>query len=374
MAKYLVRPLFHKTHKGTYITDKSGNNLTGNIIGTVDWVVEDAIKFDGKTSYIIIPTLSSNIPFSNGYSIEFEGKFANVDQISKIIDLASDYNTGNLGDLKCSINCGKLDGTNNITFESYGISKKRTNITEGSINLLEKHKWKYDVRDTGKNYELNLYCDDIIVSTDTFNYGGISNVIRRSNFIGKSNRPGDDLFSGILYNLKITINKSPNPAPIYENDVFEFDTSYDDFGKDMEIELETKGINLQYPIHNKKLKNIFVKGLGGYQYKEFFCEVYVDGHLVNDPYKYNYTIEEETGTVIYDYTEIKNLSFDEKISLLGNMRLDKTKLGESTYQTKKLIIPCKGKNFSLKIYGMSSDYLSIESFGFVCKLGKVKED
>ena len=360
--------------KGNYITDKSGNNLTGSIIGNISWLVEDAIKFDGKTNYIIMPTLSSNIPFSNGYSIEFECKFSNIKQISKIIDLAAEYNTGNLGDLKCSINCGKIDSTNNLLFESYGVSKKRINITNGTINLLEKHKWKFDVTDTGRNYELNLYCDDILVSTDTFNYGGISNVIRRSNFIGRSNKPGDDLFAGILYNLKITINKSPNPATIYENAMFEYDTSYDDFGKDMEIELETKGINLQYPIHNKKLKHIFIKGLGGYNYKEFFCEVYVDGHIVNDPYKYNYKIEEETGTVIYDYTEVKDLSFDEKISLLGNMRLDRTKLGESAYQTKKLVIPCKGKNFSLKIYGMSSDYLSIESFGFVCKLGKVKED
>lgn len=359
---------------GNYITDKSGNSLTGSIIGDISWIVEDAIKFDGKTSYIVIPTLSSNIPFSNGYSIEFECKFDNVKQISKIIDLAAEYNTGTLGDLKCSINCGKIDNTNNLLFESYGVSKKRINITNGTINLLEKHKWKFDVTDTGRNYELNLYCDDIIIATDIFNYGGISNVIRRSNFIGRSNKPGDDLFSGTLYNLKITINKSPNPATIYENAMFEYDTSYDDFGKDMEIELETKGINLQYPIHNKKLKHIFIKGLGGYNYKEFFCEVRVDGHIVNDPYKYNYKIEEETGTVIYDYTEVKDLSFDEKISLLGNMRLDKTKLGESAYQTKKLVIPCKGKNFSLKIYGMSSDYLSIESFGFVCKLGKVKED
>ncbi len=360
--------------KGTVILDKSGNNLTGSLIGNIDWVVEEGVKLDGKTAYFTIPILSSNVPFSNGYSIEFECKFDNITQISKIIDLANDYNTGNLGDLKCSINCGKIDKTNTLIFESYGISKKRTNITSNDINLLEKHKWKYDVIDNGKNYVLTLYCDDIPVVTDEFNYGGISNVIRRSNFIGKSNRPGDDLFAGILYNLKITINKSPNPAPIYENDIFEFDTTYDEFGKDMEIELETKGINLQYPIHNKKLKNIFIKGLGGYAYKEFFCEVYVDGHLVNDPLKYRYYIDDTTGQVVYDYSEGRELSFDEKISLLGNMRLDRTKLGESSYQTKKLVIPCKGKNFSLKIYGMSSDYLSIESFGFVCKLGKVKED
>ena len=359
---------------GSYITDKSGNNLTGSIVGTVDWIVEDGIKFDGTTCYVQIPTINASVPFSNGYSIEFECKFNNISQISKIIDLAVDYNTGALGDLKCSINCGKIDSSNNIAFESYGISKKKNSIIENSINLLEKHKWKLNVIDTGSNYNLKLYCDNVELQSTSYNYGGISNVSRRSNFIGKSNKVGDSLFSGVLYNLKITINKSPNPAPIYENDVFEFDTTYDDFGKDMEIELETKGINLEHPMHNKKLKNIFVKGLGGYNYKEFFCEVYVDGHLVNDPYIYNYSIDEETGQVIYDYSETKQLSFDEKVSLLGSMRLDRTKLGESSYQTKKLIIPCKGKNFSIKIYGMSSDYLSIESFGFVYKLGKVKED
>ena len=360
--------------KGSTILDKSGNNLTGSIIGNVNWVVENGIKLDGKTGYITLPVLGSNVPFSNGYAIEFECKFDNISQISKIIDLANDYNTGSLGDLKCSINCGKIDKTNTLVFESYGISKKRTNITSNNINLLEKHKWKYDIRDNGKNYDLKLYCDDVIVASDSFNYGGISNIVRRSNFIGKSNKPSDGLFAGILYNLKITINKSANPVPIYENDMFEYDTTYDEFGKDMEIELETKGINLQYPLHKKKLKNIFIKGLGGYTYKEFFCELYADGHIVNDPLKYRYYIEDITGQVVYDYSEQRDLSFDEKISLLGNMRLDRTKLGESSYQTKKLIIPSKGKNFSLKIYGMSSDYLSIESFGFVFKLGKVKED
>ena len=359
---------------GSYISDKSGNNITGLIVGTATWIVEDGIKLDGATSYIQLPTISSNVPFSNGYTIEVECKFNNINQISKIIDLATEYNTGTLGDLKCSINCGKVDSTSNLSFESYGISKKKFSITESSINLLERHNIKLDVVDTGSNYSLSLYCDDVLMETATYNYGCISNITRRSNFIGKSNKPGDALFSGIIYNLRIAINKSPNPAPIYENDIFEYDTSYDDFGKDMEIELETKGINLQYPIHNKKLKNIFVKGLGGYNYKEFFCEVRVDGHLVNDPYNYVYSVDEETGQIIYDYTENRQLSFDEKISLLGNMRLDRTKLGESTYQTKKLIVPCKGKNFSIKIFGMSSDYLSIESLGFICKLGKVKED
>ena len=55
------------------------------------------------------------------------------------------------------------------------------------------------------------------------------------------------------------------------------------------------------------------------------------------------------------------------------MRLSATKLGDGTYQTRKLVIPKKAKNFALLTYGESSDYISFESFGFVCKLGKVKE-
>jgi hypothetical protein len=36
-------------------------------------------------------------------------------------------------------------------------------------------------------------------------------------------------------------------------------------------------------------------------------------------------------------------------------------------------VPAKGKNFSVRIVGESSDFLGIESLGFVFKLGKVKE-
>ena len=122
----------------------------------------------------------------------------------------------------------------------------------------------------------------------------------------------------------------------------------------------------------KKLKHIFVKAIGGYNYGELFFTLYGDGYIVNDPKVYYYYVDTE-GQVVQDYEYVKNLKIDERISLLGNMRLDKTKLGEGKYQTRKLVIPKKCKNFTLEIYGESNDYLSIESFGFVCKLGKVKE-
>lgn len=154
--------------------------------------------------------------------------------------------------------------------------------------------------------------------------------------------------------------------------VFEFGVSPTDFNKPMYVELETKGINMGYPQHLKKLKHIFVKMMGGYEYNEFLFELYGDGYIVNNPRRYYATVEDD-GTVSYNYDVEKILDVDASSSRLGTFRLGETRLGDGTYQTKKLVIPSKAKNFKCKIYGESSDYISFESFGFVSKLGKVKE-
>ena len=358
--------------RGTILTDKSGNNLNGTLNGTVTWAVEKGLKFDGKTGYLNLPELENSIRFTNGFSIEFEAKFDNVINNCKIIDLATSYDITDSA--KAGIYAGITSNSDRIEFRSTSVDNKVYNLSKENAILTSRHKWKFSLLDNGKGYNANLYCDGTLVKSDVYKYGGISNIKRKSNFIGKSNDIEDSLFSGMLYNLKLTIYASANPVPTYASSVFEYDTTYDDFGKPMELELQTKGINLKYPMHFKKLKNIFVKGLGGFNYNNFYFEVYVDGHLVNNPKTFNCYLDEATGQVIYDYTDSKILTFNEASSMLGNMRLSHTKLGESTYETKKLVIPCKGKNFTLKIYGESSDSLGIESFGFVFKLGKVREE
>ena len=363
-----------KEGKGTTIKDKSGNGIDAVINGDFEWVVEEGLFFDGKTGYLKLPTISSDVKFSNGFSIEFEGRFDNPDVASKVIDLAVGYDTGSSDELKCSINAGKIAGIGDIIFKSTSASLKSYKISTNKPDITERHKYKASFINNGKGYDAYLYVDDELISLSTFAYGGITNIERKSNFIGKSNNPKDKLFEGVLYNLSVNINASSNPVPIYVGAMYEYDTTFDDFGRPMEIELETKGMNLQYPMHSKKLKHIYVKGLGGYNFDEFFFELYADGHLVNDPKEYSCYVDETTNQIVYDYDIIKELNFTEKISLLGNMRLNKTKLGESTYETRKLVIPTRGKNFTIKIYGESSDYLSIESFGFTFKLGKVREE
>lgn len=360
------------TGNGTVIKDYSGKNIQGTLNGDITWITEKGLMFDGTSGYLVLPIIDSSVNFTNGFVIEFECKVDNSNSLSRIIDLATGYGITNSDD-RCSINANISDNNKTINFETSSVSGKSYKLSNSQIDLTQRHKWKFVVSDNGKNYDVSLSCDnDILVSTK-FNYGGISNITRRSNYIGKSNKASDKLFKGMIYNLSIKINASNTPVPIYEGAMYEYDTAYSDFGKPMEIELETKGMNLQYPMHIKKLKNVFVKGVGGYEYSSFFFELYCDGHLVNDPKNYICYVDEKTRQVVYEYTVNKDLTFDERAAVLGTMRLDNTRLGEGTYETKKLIIPAKGKNFTVKIYGESDDSLSIDSIGFVFKLGKVKE-
>ena len=368
------RIMYYKFNEGsgTTVNDNSGNKLNGSIYGSKTWMTEKGLEFDGSTGYIQLPMIEDEVRFSNGFTVEFEARINKVNKNNKVFDFATSYDTSS--SKKCSISSSMVYPGNTVDMSTTSISNKTYKPTKDNADVTGRHKWKFTVQDTGKNYFVSIYKDGVLQATDYYNYGGISNVNRKSNFIGRSNNPNEGMFSGMIYNFKITINASANPVPVYIGAMYEYETTYDDFGRPMEVLLETKGINLQYPVHSKKLKNVFVKGLGGYNYNEFFFEVYSDGHLINSPRIYNCYIDEVTDQVVYDYTEVKELSFDEMISLLGNIRLGYTKFGESTYETKKMIIPCTGKNFTIKIYGESSDHLAIESLGFTFKLGKVREE
>lgn len=355
---------------GTTITDISPNKVVGTLYGDISWITADGLVFNGVNGYLKLPEFD-NIFFSNGFKIEFTGTIGNSENISRIIDLATSYDNDNARNKKCSINIGVKD--NLLSFNTTSLDYISYRVTDNTIDFSEPHNYTIDCVNNGNGYTISFIVDGVIISNTNFNKGGISDIKRNSNFIGKSNTTTESYFRGLLTAFKLTVYASSSGISLYRSALYEFDTTSTDFGRPMYLELRTKGINMQYPQHLKKLKHIFVKAIGGYTYGELFFTLYGDGYIVNDPEVYEYAIEEDTGTVIQTYKEIKDLSVDERVSLLGNMRLDYTKLGEGVYQTRKLIIPKKAKNFSMFIYGESSDYLSIESLGFVCKLGKVKE-
>lgn len=357
---------------GTTITDISNNSVLATLYGDISWIIVQGLSFNGVDSYLQLPEFEDSTFFSNGFKIEFSGILHSTSNISRIIDLATSYNNDNSINKKYSINIGIKD--NLFAFNTTGADAISYRVTNSTINFNEPHDYVIDCVNNGINgYTISLIVDDVTISTVNFNYGGIQDIRRNSNFIGKSNTTTENYLKAILTSFKFTVYASASGVALYRSALYEFDTTSTDFGKPMYIELKTKGINMKYPQHIKKLKHIFVKAIGGYIYGELFFTLYGDGYVVNDPEIYNYYIDEATGTVVQEYREVRDLTIDERVSLLGNMRLDYTKLGEGIYQTRKLIIPKKAKNFTIFTYGESSDYLSIESFGFVCKLGKVKE-
>ena len=355
---------------GTIIYDSSGNRLYATINEDVVWLISEGLTLENE-GYLQLPILGEDVYFTNGFKVEFEGIIGNNSNLAKIFDFATYYDNGNNKNKNCSINAEVIG--NILSFNTNSLDYKSYKVMENTVDLTERHSFILDCVDNGSTgYTLSLIIDGVIMSNTSFKYGGISNIKRNSNFIGRSNTTTDSYFTGILNNFKITIYASQSGVPIYRSALYEFDTTPTDFGKPMYVELKTKGVNMKYPQHLKKLKHIFVKVIGGYNYGELFFTLYGDGYIVNDPEIYKYYTD-ESGTVVQEYTDVKDLTIDERVSLLGNMRLSITRLGDGTYQTRKLVIPKKAKNFSLLTYGESSDYISFESFGFVCKLGKVKE-
>lgn len=358
-----------KEGAGDIAYDSSGNRHQATLYSGVSWIVLEGLSFNG--GYVQLPSLSENVYFTNGFKIEFEGTLGGNTNNVKLLDLATTYDNGNEKNKKCSINVNVKD--NKIDFNSTSLDYITYNVYDNSVDLTQNHEFTIDCTDNGGyGYDISIYIDGLLKSTASFKDGGISNVRRYSNFIGKSNTISDGAFKGILKSFKLTIYASNQPVPVYRSALYEFDTTTTDFGKPMYVELKTKGINMRYPQHMKKLKHIFAKVIGGYKYGELYFLLFADGYRVNDPRVYSYYID-ENGTIVQEYTEQRDLKINEKISILGNMRLDNTRLGSGIYQTRKLIIPKKAKNFCIWTYGESSDYISFESFGFVCKLGKVKE-
>ena len=353
----------------------SGNavyDTANNILATLNnttWVTNTGCQFNG--GYIQIPTLPASIPFENGFIVTVDMKCNNPSDLTAVFDFAKSYDTTNSGNKKCSIN-GIISNLS-YQLESTGASGKRFKIGSRNIDLTERHEYVYSATDNGHGYTIELSVDGTVVLTDSTysEYNSISNINRESNFIGRSNTPGVGLFNGTLYSFSLKTAKTDH-AIVYSPSIFEYDTTYDEFGEPMDIMLETKAYNLAYPQHIKKLKKIFLKLIGGYNYSGLFFEVYCDNLRINNTGSYITSID-SNGSVVYDYVPDENLLIDASDSRLNLVQLNKGRYGEQIYQMRKFAIPAKGKNFSLKFYGKSSDNMELESIGMVCKLGKVKE-
>ena len=342
-------------------------------LNNVTWQIIPGLTLKSADSFLSLPKLTDEVKFSNGFKIEFEGIINSGNGIVRVVDFAKSYKTETSPIKFNSINVGFKNDM--MAFNSTGSNGRTYRLEATGINTKINHKYIVDCVDNGNGYDISIYVDGEVVASSFFNYGGIADIVRNSNLIGKSNDSSENTPPKMeLKSFSLTIYGNVSGIPVYRSSIYEFDTTPKDFGHPIYIDLKTKAYNLNYPQHLKKLKHTFIKLIGGDEYSELYFELYADGHLVNDPLKYTCHLDDD-GTIVLDYYETdKNLEVNGTLSLLGSLVLDKTRLDESTYQTIKMIVPKKAKNFSFRIYGDSEEFLTIDSFGMVCKLGKVKQD
>lgn len=170
--------------------------------------------------------------------------------------------------------------------------------------------------------------------------------------------------SGSIY----TFLTDKNDLPV----VWKYGEDYSDFESSFTTILETASVNMGYPLHKKKIKNIILKCSGGELAQPLYVTVSSDGALVYDTWL-GATKVSPSGEVTYEVVNTPTLELPPSIAKLGNIKLGITKLGYSPIILRKLKLPTSCKNLTINVQSMTDEKLLIMSLGYTYKVGKVKE-
>lgn len=158
--------------------------------------------------------------------------------------------------------------------------------------------------------------------------------------------------------------------------------------------LETHYMNMGYPTHNKKFKNLFIKMINNSGHPiPLYVTIIVDDKVVMTPSNYEVVYNEEDDTYYY-VEKIKENSELTVGRALGEFVLNEDTMGNKTIQQLKIRIGEKGKAIKIILSDGFNDYtdllipdekkgfairnrnpydFSISTIGIVYKLKKVKE-
>lgn len=154
--------------------------------------------------------------------------------------------------------------------------------------------------------------------------------------------------------------------------------------------LETHQLNMGYPTHNKKFKEVYIKiNNEAGRTIPFYVTIIVDDNTIVSPDEYKIEYDKNTDTYYYIRTAAKNYEFNVG-SVLGEFKLGEDKLGNKTVQQIKIRVGAQGKGIKIKLSDGFNDTTGIEqkgipnrtrnnykfkitTIGIVYKLKKVKE-
>ena len=161
--------------------------------------------------------------------------------------------------------------------------------------------------------------------------------------------------------------------------------------------LETHFMNMGYPMHTKKFKELFIKMINKSGHAiPLYITITVDDTVVISPKDYIIYYNEDNDTFYY-LEKIENNAEIDVSKALGEFKLGEDALGEKTIQQIRFKIRKKGRAIKIRISDGYNDYtnlliqdvdpikgipirkrndydFSISSMGIIYKLKKVKED
>lgn len=148
------------------------------------------------------------------------------------------------------------------------------------------------------------------------------------------------------------------------NGVYRLGDAYSDFGKQYDAVLETTAINFGYPTHEKKIKYVLLKASGGSYDQPILLQIAVDGEIVVSSELMPVGTSAD-GSIIYE----------DQDPIIASSEPIETQFGEgiTKYHTKKFRATARGKNIAMRIISSTADRFIIQGYGYIYKLGKVRE-
>lgn len=182
------------------------------------------------------------------------------------------------------------------------------------------------------------------------------------------------MFDKYMIELKMFFISNGKIYILNDGDILQFDSDnyYRDGDKIVTSEIKTIPNNLQYPMHDKKIKNIFLKCQHGSKIVPVYVDVIINGHLLYGFTKFLASIN-SSEEVIYETIEEPSNILQPNEIILGENHLDENVLGGTDFTVHKFMFSAnKCKNIELRIRVNADSHFSLYSIGYLYKLKKVK--
>ena len=190
--------------------DKANNNIDTMVLYNGCEIKKDEendyyLSFDGIDDFVQLNKLPASINWSDGVVIEFTAKWDALNYESRIFDFGNGENSNNFL-------IGTYQTTSKIQFASVIGNSIVINYPSSEITLTNKANYKiiYE-KNIDSTMNIYLYQNNVLVTQLDNITGGIENIERTKNYLGKSHwildscgsSCTDKYFKGRIYKLKI---------------------------------------------------------------------------------------------------------------------------------------------------------------------------